>query len=99
MNKFLQRYNTYVILGFVLLPVFLWIVSYLINFFAPANLNFPSPSVIGKTFIELLSNSTALTALLQTFKQIFLSVFLSLVLRCHNEYEEALSKNLDKLLK
>jgi ABC-type nitrate/sulfonate/bicarbonate transport system permease component len=79
MNKFLQRYNTYVILGFVLLPVFLWIVSYLINYFAPANLNFPSPSVIGKTFIELLVDSTALTALLQTFKEIFLSVFLSLV--------------------
>jgi ABC-type nitrate/sulfonate/bicarbonate transport system permease component len=78
-NRLLQKPKKYSLFGFLVLPIILILVCFLISFFAPEKTRFPTPTKIGQEILNSLVDKNVWLALKNTFSNLAKSLIVSLI--------------------
>jgi len=77
MKNYFKKPKYSVALGFILLPMILILLCFIINLFAPPKLQFPQPSTIFSDILLSLSEKSVLQALKNTLLNVFIALAVS----------------------
>lgn len=77
MKKYLQNSKATFALGFIMLPLFLVVLCFLVNLFAPSTLKFPKPVLVFSELLTSLSEKKVREGLGSTFLNVVISLVVS----------------------